>query len=664
MDSITTSLLNSIVAPKWVDDTTSTECSICNSQFGLLMHRRHHCRTCGQLMCSACTEKVYQKKEYIIAPGNTYTGYLNPSSLQYILKRPETGSTLSGWLPFQASETVKLCSNCALPIIQENDNWDDMYVLIRCLYLLSREERGKIIRMVYHMYLESPYSIQSGFALMGRCVYIVMTLDNTIAMISEYLQWPILAELFYFVYELIMGDDETTPLYTRMEAQKVHQCIALYMNIPRSALCPTFKRVSKMPLMSNQTPEYYVIHLLLSKFFEYNRTLNIGLFKQCWKVLFNNHTTLELFTQYRFYTEIFFSNMVSTQHITGAEPNTLLTPNSYREFLDFLSGNFNKHTYSQAIQTILHSTLFTQPVLAEACAHVLHLNVEPIQTFYKSIYDKIRNILISEKPPPIQTNPFNGRRYVLDFLNTMEKCGDFNTTYLNGNTGLGSVVKIDGRYTVFPIENATFQSIIMPLIHIFSKLQSIPRTDFQTIRIQHIPNIQLLVQDNSLQSAVGYVYQTTNIQPLHDQGSIHELDVCIPNVSPLCYALIYFIQSFTEFCHDLDLDLVIHPELPVVWIDPTENNIKCPLTWGAINSIRTHIYKTKPLTDKILQSIQQLCTLLLTQYGMQIWLAFYPIAFSLRSKKMPEHIMYQFMSKLFAVHHSDTFRVQFLELMK
>ncbi|CAI5728115.1 unnamed protein product [Hyaloperonospora brassicae] len=39
---------------EWVNDAKRTNCSLCVQSFGLLK-RRHHCRICGEVVCSACT---------------------------------------------------------------------------------------------------------------------------------------------------------------------------------------------------------------------------------------------------------------------------------------------------------------------------------------------------------------------------------------------------------------------------------------------------------------------------------------------------------------------------------------------------------------------------------------------------------------------------------
>jgi len=40
--------------PKWVDDSTATNCKRCRVSFTLL-NRRHHCRRCGLVFCQKCS---------------------------------------------------------------------------------------------------------------------------------------------------------------------------------------------------------------------------------------------------------------------------------------------------------------------------------------------------------------------------------------------------------------------------------------------------------------------------------------------------------------------------------------------------------------------------------------------------------------------------------
>ena len=43
------------VKPKWIPDILCKSCCQCNSEFSTV-NRRHHCRACGYLYCSRCSE--------------------------------------------------------------------------------------------------------------------------------------------------------------------------------------------------------------------------------------------------------------------------------------------------------------------------------------------------------------------------------------------------------------------------------------------------------------------------------------------------------------------------------------------------------------------------------------------------------------------------------
>ncbi|CAG8578740.1 140_t:CDS:2, partial [Dentiscutata heterogama] len=43
---------------KWEDDASVTSCPLCETQFGKITNRRHHCRLCGRVVCEKCSSKV------------------------------------------------------------------------------------------------------------------------------------------------------------------------------------------------------------------------------------------------------------------------------------------------------------------------------------------------------------------------------------------------------------------------------------------------------------------------------------------------------------------------------------------------------------------------------------------------------------------------------
>ena len=49
-------------SPVWVPDSERSACMECNKKFGCLSSRRHHCRMCGRVLCSACSASHVRAK--------------------------------------------------------------------------------------------------------------------------------------------------------------------------------------------------------------------------------------------------------------------------------------------------------------------------------------------------------------------------------------------------------------------------------------------------------------------------------------------------------------------------------------------------------------------------------------------------------------------------
>ena len=45
---------NGKIAPVWIPDSHSNNCSVCKDQFSMFF-RKHHCRNCGSLVCNSCS---------------------------------------------------------------------------------------------------------------------------------------------------------------------------------------------------------------------------------------------------------------------------------------------------------------------------------------------------------------------------------------------------------------------------------------------------------------------------------------------------------------------------------------------------------------------------------------------------------------------------------
>eukprot|EP00945_MAST-04E_sp_MAST-4E-sp1_P000353 g353.t1 len=44
-----------VIAPVWNQDSSSSSCEICQTDFHMILRRRHHCRKCGRLVCGKCS---------------------------------------------------------------------------------------------------------------------------------------------------------------------------------------------------------------------------------------------------------------------------------------------------------------------------------------------------------------------------------------------------------------------------------------------------------------------------------------------------------------------------------------------------------------------------------------------------------------------------------
>ena len=71
-------------APVWVPDRAAGSCQHCQVVFSLTS-RRHHCRACGELLCSACTDNKAPLRYTQFQPARVQSG-----TLSLVLSPPDT----------------------------------------------------------------------------------------------------------------------------------------------------------------------------------------------------------------------------------------------------------------------------------------------------------------------------------------------------------------------------------------------------------------------------------------------------------------------------------------------------------------------------------------------------------------------------------------------
>ncbi|KAG3065140.1 hypothetical protein PC121_g11438 [Phytophthora cactorum] len=92
---------------EWVNDAQRTNCSLCVQSFGMLK-RRHHCRVCGEVVCSACTVfKMVKGDQDVAAKVRVCKACLAKSgSSNGSAGNPNFGSTMIGGFSNPSSRMV------------------------------------------------------------------------------------------------------------------------------------------------------------------------------------------------------------------------------------------------------------------------------------------------------------------------------------------------------------------------------------------------------------------------------------------------------------------------------------------------------------------------------------------------------------------------------
>lgn len=105
----------SVILPQWQPDQDVTACPVCGTQFGF-WYRKHHCRKCGKVVCSNCSQhRITIPRHFIVKPTETAAS------------APISAATDAAPVPLPAgNETVRVCNpcvpdpNCAPPPQQQD----------------------------------------------------------------------------------------------------------------------------------------------------------------------------------------------------------------------------------------------------------------------------------------------------------------------------------------------------------------------------------------------------------------------------------------------------------------------------------------------------------------------------------------------------------------
>lgn len=132
---------------EWVQDDFVNLCPSCASRFNFLTRKKHHCRLCGAVMCTKCSEFIDFEFAYeLIAPIDINSSKL-PSSYQMKIPTRRNSLSLSSTNLANLTKTgSNILQMVASPITSENnENIDKIRLCGNCYHLLiARKEKLEV----------------------------------------------------------------------------------------------------------------------------------------------------------------------------------------------------------------------------------------------------------------------------------------------------------------------------------------------------------------------------------------------------------------------------------------------------------------------------------------------------------------------------------------
>ncbi|KAF2875929.1 FYVE zinc finger-domain-containing protein [Massariosphaeria phaeospora] len=101
-----------IVLPSWQPDAEVSYCPVCGSQF-TWFYRKHHCRKCGRVVCTACSpHRITIPRQFIVRPPSE-----SAAGAIVDLTEGEDANSMSAFGPFRnpalgGGEEVRVCNPC------------------------------------------------------------------------------------------------------------------------------------------------------------------------------------------------------------------------------------------------------------------------------------------------------------------------------------------------------------------------------------------------------------------------------------------------------------------------------------------------------------------------------------------------------------------------
>lgn len=106
--------LDGMTLPRWQPDAEVSECPICGTVFSF-WHRKHHCRKCGRVVCSACSpHRITIPRQFIVRPpaSTALPSAAHPFPIIDLTGDDSLTSTSTINPALGGGEEVRLCNPC------------------------------------------------------------------------------------------------------------------------------------------------------------------------------------------------------------------------------------------------------------------------------------------------------------------------------------------------------------------------------------------------------------------------------------------------------------------------------------------------------------------------------------------------------------------------
>jgi len=674
--------MTTLSTPTWMPDDASDKCLVCANSFGLLSSWKHHCRLCGQLVCSNCLGLAEVKHMYFTGPHTVQESYIPPLSKLRIISHPNASSTrvqLSQWLPGSLAKHThldprapKVCGPCGVRLAKERQSWVFARAIAKSLPLLSEYRQRVLFREAlnqYHAYCKDPSASNwNELATLGQWVHLLGSFKFYLHNVQNLNQYPFIRQLMAIIYaQWYDYIDQQKDLPSNTET---HTILTLLLNLVDKH-APTMG-MSKLRLLLQDTMN--ATHLLVGhQILNYSTRVQTRVIEECWSRLFAETESLALFMHNRLCCEAL---CMSKQTNTSQDQPT---NGMFRAFFEFLEKRLqgvtatrNPPTYVQTVCALMHNTVYCQPRLAQGCAHVLHVDIDTVHTFYAQCFDNLWNLTHGTTVPHKNiTNVFDDYDATIPIMNVASSCATTLSPQevLKDANSSARVMKV-GLLLVVPIARPRFSYAIQHVTRLFFRTQitdpvgsSMSETEDRAHGM--CSSLHLFFGPESFQkgrmgNTLGYLNASVlklgqlKLVTHHEEWS----------VSILTYVILYFILTLHDAIGSKEEEArekLDKTGLPLVATIDRQSTpfLVMPYTLRACHAVRAHLCTT-PLTDTVLAEVQRVSTLFITTYLPELWMAFLPLA---QAHPDGESKLRAYFRDLVRVNDTDTFRSSFLNLV-